>query len=128
MLKNITKVDPFIINAGTVQLNNNTYVNKNVNIYKSPNWLYCNVNIQNVPCKRIYPNELTDGIPYCITMDEFNDIPSLLCNNGIIYQRSTWFAFKLEFILTDTHKSSENTFYECIIKDIDYNNNKCFLN
>jgi len=132
MLKNITtlkNIEPFIINAGAFQLSNSKYVIKNVNIYKSPLWLYCNVKIHNVLYKRIYPEELFSGIPYCIIMDKYNDMCSLLCNNAIIYQRDAWFDFKLEFIMTDTDTNLEKTFYEYIIKDIIKNsNNKCFLN
>jgi len=124
MLKNITMLESFIVNAGTVQLNNKKYINKNINIYKSSEWLYCNVNINNVICKRIYPDELTGDIPYCIIMDKFNNKPSLLCNNAIIYQQDAWFGFKLEFIITEanTEANTEATFYECVIKDINYNN------
>ena len=129
MLKNITaltKIDPFIINAGTVKLNNSKYAIKNVNIYKSSLWLYCNVKIHNVLYKRIYPEELFSGIPYCIIMDKYNDMCSLLCNNAIIYQRDAWFDYKLEFIMTDTDTNLEKNFYEYIIKEIK-NSNRNYL-
>ena len=119
----IKKIESFIINAGTVKLNNNKYVVQNVNIYKSPLWLYCNVNINNVVCKRIYPEELFGVIPYYISMDKFNNKPSLLCNNAIIYQRDSWFDFKLEFIMDESYTILENTFYEYIITDIKNNSN-----
>jgi hypothetical protein len=113
----------FIINAGTFQLNNKIYMNKNINIYKSPVWLYCNVKIHNVLYKRIYPEELVNEMPYSIEMDKCNDMPSLLFNNAIIYQRDAWFAFSVEFILTEPLSSLENTFYDYNIKDIKNNNN-----
>ena len=125
MLKSITSlksIESFIINAGTVQLNNEKYVNKNINIYKSLSWLYCNIKIHNVMYKRIYPEELVNDLPYSISIDKFNDMPSLLCNNAIIYQRDAWFPFSIEFILAKPYNSLENRFYECIIKDINYNN------
>ena len=125
MLKNITilkNVDPFIINAGALQLSNSKYVIKNVNIYKSPLWLYCNVKIHNVLYKRIYPEELLGGIPYYIIMDKYNDKPSLVCNNSIIYQRDAWFDFKLEFVMAEPYTNAENNFYEYVIKDIKNSN------
>jgi hypothetical protein len=121
-LKNVKIVDPFIINAGAVQLNNSKYVIKNIKIYKSPLWLYCNVKIHNILYKRIYPEELFTGIPYCITIDKYNDMSSLLCNNAIIYQRDALFDYKLEFILDDSYTNTEDIFYEYIIKDIKNSN------
>jgi len=117
-LKNVKIIDPFIINAGAVKVNNSNYSIKNVNIYKSSLWLYCNVKIHNILYKRIYPEELINEVPYCITMDKYNDMSSLLCNNAIIYQRDALFDYKLEFILDQPYLIPENTFYEYIIKDI----------
>ena len=121
-VKSITPVESFIINAGTVQLNNKTYVNKNIIIYKSLLWLYCNIKIHNVLYKRIYPEELVNDAPYSISMDKFNGMPSLLCNNAIIYQRDAWFPFSIEFILAKPYNSLEDKIYECTIKNINYNN------
>lgn len=122
---------PIIINAGTVQLNNKEYMNKNVNIYKSPEWLYCNVLIHNTCYKRIYAEELREGQAHSLKMYKYNTLPSLLYDDGIVYQRDAWFAFKLEFILNGYHNqervenetiinTSKKCFYEINMNKINY--------
>jgi len=120
----------FILNAGTIQLNTRKYMHKNVNLYKSPEWLYCNVLVHNTCYKRIYAEELTHRQAYDIKMAKCNALPSLLCGDGIVYQRDAWFAFKLEFMLNDylgpdttfNNTDGNKVFFEIYLNEI--NNNK----
>jgi len=86
-----------------------------------------------VPYKFIYPDELVNDILYYITMEKYNNLLTLMCNGCIIYQQASWFAFNIEFILADPDINSEPinsepSFYECIIKDINYNNSNIYIN
>jgi len=82
---------------------------KNVKLYKSSKWLYCYINIHNVPHKCIRANELQDNIPYCIEITTYDNMHSLVCNNMIIYQQPRLFEYKIEFIMSDTENINTTT-------------------
>ena len=142
MLKNTNKLNVNKLNVNKLNVDK-LNGNKSVKIYKSPLWVYFILKIKNVPYKFIYPDELVNDIPYCITMEKYNNLLTLMCNGCIIYQQASWFAFNIEFILADPDINSEPinlepinsepinlepSFYECIIKDINYNNSNIYIN
>lgn len=104
--------------------------NQNINIYKSSAWTCCIVNINNFPYKRVYAEELRDGIPYCIEMDIFHTMHSLLCDKSIVYQSSRWFEFKVEFVMSmndPVEIDKDQPFYEYIYNET-YINGKYDIN
>ena len=132
MLKNLSVASLSVASLSVASLSvasiSTTNLIKSVKIFKSPLWLYCTVKIKNTPYKLIYPDELVHAVPYFITMEKYNNLVSVMCNDCIIYQQASWYAFDVEFKLAEPHKNVAPSFYECIIKDINYNNSNIYIN
>ena len=105
----------FFLTAGALikepNNNNHTIDIKNVNLYKSPRWTTCLIKIYNVAFKYINACDLQPGVPYPIELGKYNNRPSLLCNNMIIYQQTKWFEYKLEFTMNENETIHAEDFY-----------------
>ena len=89
-----------VIYAGAFK-NGSTIGVKNVTIYKSPQWTSCVILKNNIALKCINRETLSPDIPYQIEVEKYQGLPSLLCDNMIIYQQERWFEYKLDFSLNE---------------------------
>ena len=121
------------VNGGVFK-HTNQYAIKNIVLYKSSQWTSCRVKIKKIQYKVILAEDLLNEKPYLIELTKVNNIPSLSCDDMIIYQQASWFDFELEFTMasrasasaSETGSSvtgssvtgSNKPFYEYIIRDI----------
>ena len=99
-------MNKLVIRAGTFKNDSKVGI-KNLNIYKSPDWLYCLIIKNNVIYKRINVEQLLPDVPYPIEIKKYFNLPSLLCDNMIIFQQERWFEYYIEFTLSDASKNEE---------------------
>lgn len=110
-------MNTLVIHAGAFK-NGSKIEMKNVTIFKSPEWTTSFIKKNNVIHKRINAEDLLPGVPYPIEIKKFFNLPSLLCNNMIIYQQERWFEYQIEFILSENSKNEElKPFVEYTIRD-----------
>ena len=102
----------FLLTAGAFIAEASKIGIKNVHILKSSQWTTCLIKIHKITYKCIYADELRPGVPYTIELDKFNNRPSLVCNNTIIYQQAKWFDYQIEFIMRE--KELAKDFYSVI--------------
>ena len=105
-----------LINAGAFPVEANVNNNKsnisikNVNIYSSSKWVYCLIKINTVPYKCVYAVDLPTDIPSLLELTTYDNRPSLLWNNMIIYQQTGWFEYQIEFILAEPSKNIDGIY------------------
>jgi len=108
-------MDNYVIHAGIFK--NDTKVGiRNVNIYKSPQWTTCFIKQNNTVYKCVNVDDLLPGVPYPIELDKYQGLPSLLCDNMIIYQQKWWFEYQLEFLLSEDVTGVGEKFVEYTVR------------
>lgn len=105
------------VNKDTFNTNDAKYFNKSIKIYKSNEWEYFTIKIHYVPYKHVFSEKKINNNLYYIEMREENGMPSLLCDNAIIYQQNKWFKFTVEITLKNGVKRNDANLYSCIINN-----------